>query len=332
MKFLFFFLLGMNLSLAGVWKGPTSDRIEIAVSMKKTQSTFVYFNNTSSIAVLYDNFSPNDECSMDPLSKAPIAPQTEASIVIHCKFTNSSGSNRIKNFVIKDNNGLTQKFQISATVYSPEVLKDEAIELVSNAFFTNLSCVVTYPNTLVNGCSETDSCKINVKDENLNGIREPILKVDAAFTAGYKSGLLNDRLSEVETVLNEAYPRPMYYAGYLGKIAQDKEFALFKTSHEMLTKSDAFRHTYWNALMAKHINPDFAKLMTTAHEIKTFGAAQDFKSNPEHFMDLINNHIGRTIGEKYKDKTDEELAQIVLKTLNEGKLYKVANGELVPTP
>lgn len=63
---------------------------------------------------------------------------------------------------------------------------------------------------------------------------------------------------------------------------------------------DAFRHCYWNALMAIHINPDQAKIVADNHEAVSNGPEEENK------MDFFNNDIGRQIG---SESPSEEVAK-----------------------
>lgn len=63
---------------------------------------------------------------------------------------------------------------------------------------------------------------------------------------------------------------------------------------------DAFRHCYWNALMAIHINPDQAKKVADQHEDSSAGPEN------EKTMDRKNNEVGREIG---KNSADENAAK-----------------------
>lgn len=77
-----------------------------------------------------------------------------------------------------------------------------------------------------------------------------------------------------------------------------------KYGHEN-TKSDAFRHAYWNALMTKYSNFDFADKLSTAHES---GSTTESATR----MDLHNNKFGRELAKKYPEATEEQLLQLIL--------------------
>lgn len=65
-------------------------------------------------------------------------------------------------------------------------------------------------------------------------------------------------------------------------------------------KSDAFRHGIWNAELTVLIGKEKAELFATSHEDKDVtGNESDGYPKTEHrYMDLHNNAVGRTIGEK----------------------------------
>jgi hypothetical protein len=85
-------------------------------------------------------------------------------------------------------------------------------------------------------------------------------------------------------------------------------------------KADALRHAFWNALMVKAANKDFAEKFTTAHESE----ATDANAKA---MDLHNNAIGRTMAEKYPTATADQLMQIISET----KFYYIDKpGDAIP--
>ncbi len=85
---------------------------------------------------------------------------------------------------------------------------------------------------------------------------------------------------------------------------------------------DAFRHTYWNALMKKSGNRDFAKKMGEAHEKDS--------PNPRKLttvMDLANNAIGQKLAEDNPKSTEKELALLTLEAVKNGGTYVVEKNE-----
>lgn len=82
-------------------------------------------------------------------------------------------------------------------------------------------------------------------------------------------------------------------------------------------KSDAFRHGIWNAEMTILIGKEKAELFATAHEDKNItGTESDgFPKTAHRDMDLHNNEIGRNLGEKNKDASEDEMADIIYQDL-----------------
>ncbi|SUE29895.1 Uncharacterised protein [Nocardia farcinica] len=85
-----------------------------------------------------------------------------------------------------------------------------------------------------------------------------------------------------------------------------KEAALtYSPETEADGHGDAFRHMYWNALMAQEFGADWTETYATAHE-KTGG------NNPQReAMDLWNNQLGREIGAANPNATPEELQALI---------------------
>lgn len=78
-------------------------------------------------------------------------------------------------------------------------------------------------------------------------------------------------------------------------------------------KSDAFRHGIWNAELTVLIGKEKAELFATSHEDKDVtGNESDGYPKTEHrYMDLHNNAVGRTIGEKNSGASEDEMAYII---------------------
>lgn len=76
------------------------------------------------------------------------------------------------------------------------------------------------------------------------------------------------------------------------------------------TRSDAFRHSYWNWLMSKCCSVDWARAFATAHESQT-------PNNDDKRMDLNNNMIGRRLfaGNPSASETEAQAALLDYKLL-----------------
>lgn len=77
---------------------------------------------------------------------------------------------------------------------------------------------------------------------------------------------------------------------------------------------DAFRHAFWNAVMARDFGRDWASQFATAHE------GVPGNSGSREAMDLYNDSIGRRIAAEHPGASDEELARSVDEALQKGEL------------
>lgn len=84
--------------------------------------------------------------------------------------------------------------------------------------------------------------------------------------------------------------------------------------------TDAFRHTYWNALMTQRFGEQWTRDFATAHE--------RLPDNPAtaEAMDLYNNELGRQIAVNNPDATPAELANLVEQAVNGGDSVVIAPG------
>ena len=93
-------------------------------------------------------------------------------------------------------------------------------------------------------------------------------------------------------------------------------------------KLDAFRHTYVMAYIARSIKVKKLRKLGIAHEK---GNKRGFYKNKLEFaeradsmaceMDLRNNEVGFVIGATHKKATNEELKQMVLSEIKNGKVW-----------
>ncbi|NLE78355.1 MAG: hypothetical protein GX610_02050 [Rhodococcus sp.] len=75
---------------------------------------------------------------------------------------------------------------------------------------------------------------------------------------------------------------------------------------------DAFRHTYWNALMAQKYGAEWTGDFATAHE------GTGANSPHREAMDLHNNELGRKLAQQHPDATPEEMQQYVRDAIDNG--------------
>lgn len=81
--------------------------------------------------------------------------------------------------------------------------------------------------------------------------------------------------------------------------------------------NDAFRHTYWNALMAQQFGQNWAAEYATGHE----GLAGN--QGPREAMDLYNNAVGREIALLNPFASPEELADLVEEAVTNGDVVVI---------
>lgn len=82
--------------------------------------------------------------------------------------------------------------------------------------------------------------------------------------------------------------------------------------------NDAFRHAYWNAMMAGRYGQDWAHDYGTAHE-QTPGN----EAPAREAMDLYNNEVGRRIQAEHPDVTPEQLAGFVEQAVRDGEMVVI---------
>ncbi|MGF0319866.1 DUF6973 domain-containing protein [Nocardia fluminea] len=118
-------------------------------------------------------------------------------------------------------------------------------------------------------------------------------------------------------------PAAVYDYVKITEAASDRAKELYPDS-ELEGQGDAFRHTYWNALMTQRFGEEWTTEFTTAHEKSGSNIAQ------REAMDLFNNSRGREIGLANPDASPEELRQIIQSEISNGTLVVVetkdANG------
>lgn len=119
-------------------------------------------------------------------------------------------------------------------------------------------------------------------------------------------------LTDSEKKLCIRYPFDALKVNKAKNIATSQTEAKFGTNG-LGNRSDAFRHGIWNAEMTVLIGKERAELFATAHEDKdvTGTESDGYPKTAHRDMDLHNNEVGREIGEKNKEATESEMADII---------------------
>ena len=91
--------------------------------------------------------------------------------------------------------------------------------------------------------------------------------------------------------------------------------------------SDAFRHAYWNAMLAHRFGEEWTTSYTSAHERVPENDPRSHAS--AEAMDLYNNEVGRQIARDNPDAGPEELKQLVGQAVLDGRMVVVGpDGQL----
>jgi hypothetical protein len=99
-----------------------------------------------------------------------------------------------------------------------------------------------------------------------------------------------DNLNPVEKALFEQNALIAFKVFLCGRSAVDEAARRYKAASLHNGNGDAFRHSFWNALMVDSVGVTWAEKWATAHETGASGQPQNEKT-----MDLHNNSVGRTL-------------------------------------
>lgn len=145
-------------------------------------------------------------------------------------------------------------------------------------------------------------------------------------------------LNDAEKRLLKRYPFEAVTYYFAGTEAYNETDKLFGGNYAD-DASDAFRHTYWNALLvnlfyANQIDGNSsrpsmkyavtaAERWTTAHEYDSYGLPKR--------MDLNNNKLGRDIGARCTLNKSGGISSAVYRAIRNGEALMIKNNRLVPT-
>ena len=131
---------------------------------------------------------------------------------------------------------------------------------------------------------------------------------------GCERGIIDiwNALTDSEKQLCIRYPFDALKVNTAKNIATSQTEKKFGTNG-LGDRSDAFRHGIWNAEMTNLIGREKAELFATAHEDKdaTGNESDGYPKTAHRDMDLHNNEVGRSIGEKNKAASESEMADII---------------------
>lgn len=124
-------------------------------------------------------------------------------------------------------------------------------------------------------------------------------------------------------ILDELYPWQLKRFEEISNDAFRVANERFPSDDQNDDHNDAFRHTYWNALLTREFGSDWARRFATAHEAGPGNMAA------REAMDLYNNEQGRAIAVANPDATPEKLADLIQDAVGQGRTVVIdRDGEL----
>lgn len=154
----------------------------------------------------------------------------------------------------------------------------------------------------------------NIKATHPDYSEEMIMSFLEANHQDVERGIIDiwNALTDSEKKLCIRYPFDALKVNTAKNIATSQTEAKFGTNG-LGNRSDAFRHGIWNAEMTVLIGKERAELFATAHEDKDVTGTEldGYPKTAHRDMDLHNNKVGREIGEKNKEASESEMADII---------------------
>lgn len=100
---------------------------------------------------------------------------------------------------------------------------------------------------------------------------------------------------------------------------------LFESSVTYLGNGDAYRHAFWQAILAEAYGISYAREWGDAHELTSSGVDKS--------MDLLNNNIGRNLGASIggNQYIEARISSALLTKISNGELWRVVDGQLCAT-
>ena len=130
-------------------------------------------------------------------------------------------------------------------------------------------------------------------------------------------------LKKAEKEFIFAHPVKAYKIYKSSLKAFEKTDYYYEGNHS-LDNGDAFRHGYWNALMARTVGVTSAKEFADAHE-------SEDSTGLDLEMDLYNNEQGRSDGILFEDLSEDELAEEIMHRVSSGYYKRIESEQLVAT-
>ena len=87
---------------------------------------------------------------------------------------------------------------------------------------------------------------------------------------------------------------------------------------------DAFKHSYWMALLSQEIKAKKALKIGIIHEkmnYNSFKKNYNVQDSAASSMDILNNNVGITLGSNNKLMSKNELTSLIISYIKQGKMY-----------
>ena len=233
-------------------------------------------------------------------------------------------------------------FNMNETIVNDSEQHSNSVVLNNFEYFCNLER--SYRDDNINATAEDISLFLKNEIANLSEH-----KIDVALTshissrADGKYEIFGEIVTSQEIALVALYPIQSVTAFNASKDAKSKTGYFYMDNIDFADNNpDAFRHSYWNALMERRIfkevlintgtptkpiystrTVDFAKAFADAHEYGNTGISTE--------MDFSNNALGRTDGATFKALDEYELANVMMKRVSFGAYDQIVNGKITYT-
>ncbi|MGN1156713.1 MAG: DUF6973 domain-containing protein [Agathobacter sp.] len=207
--------------------------------------------------------------------------------------------------------------QTTTQKYSPNNYNNDIFSCLTEEYVSTLQDEVDYI-TQNNPSITEDELNIYI----MNSIQsEYYSQIKARTNVPTSQSILND----AEKTLFASHPIKGLYVLSCANTATTWTNNLFNSSVTYLGNGDAYRHAFWQALIAEAYGTSFAKQWGDAHESTSSGVDKE--------MDLRNNDIGRNLGASIKgyQNIEARLSSALLTKISNGELWRVVNGQLCAT-
>lgn len=173
------------------------------------------------------------------------------------------------------------------------------VQIIQQMSTDELQRIIDQTNKYKNSHPELDVKEVNRYLKNLldNSVKKGEVNLYKPLMKKLPSDYLPTNERELGPTEKAVFNSNFFYGAQCllsGKIAWDTTIQKWSGANDYHNdNADAYRHTYWNALMAFYTNSDYAKKFADAHE-------KDFPNDGlESSMDFYNNQKGREIGSKW---------------------------------